>query len=468
MLKLLRNKKLMKIVMWSLVVIFAVWGVGSMTMSGKSYAGSIFDKKISLQDYNRSYGAVLNRARIIYGDQLSKLEKFLNLKAQAWDRLILMHVASKKHLRASNKEIIQRITGFPFFQRNGLFDKSLYQYMTVSVFRTTPRDFEESVRGDIVIDKLVELVTKNVDLSENEIKQAYIESNELANISFIILKSDNYTEDITVKDEEIQSFYDANKAAFISPVMANAVYLEFPFYEDKENARFAADEILAETRKGKTLNNISGEYSLELKETGNFPLSADISETGLPYSLVLAAFGLEEGEISDAIEDDDKFYVLEIKSKIAPRQLTYEQARQQAKNMLIIEKASSAAYETAKNIFELLQSNSSVLENIAEDLNYSVLKADNISRKSHIEHIGQSDDFLKEVFSLNINKTTGPIKVPGGFAIARLDSITPIDDEAYQKDKSEFTEKLLQGKKSSFFQKWFNDLKAKANLKDNL
>jgi len=468
MLKPLRNKKLMAIVMWSLVVIFAVWGVGSVAMSGKSSAGTIFGKKISLQEYNRSYGAVLNRARMIYGEQLPKLEKFLNLRSQAWDRLMLIYAASKKHLRASNKEVIQRIAAFPFFQRNGLFDKNLYNYITVSVFRTTSRDFEESVRGDIIIDKLISVVTKDVALTEEEIKQAYVESNELADISYIVLNSDNYTDGIVAEDAEIQSFYNDNKAIFISSATANAVYLEFPFYEDKENARFSADEIYAETIKGKKLGDISKEYGLELKDTGDFPLSADIEGTSLPYSLVLVCFGLEQGQISEVIEDEDRFYVLEMKSKAAPRQLSYEQSREQAKDMLIREKASSVAYETAKNISQLIQSDSSTLENIAKDLGYNVSKANNISRKSPIEQIGKSEGFAKEVFSLNVNEAAGPIKTLEGFAIVRLDSITQIDDGAYEKDKAEFTEKLMQEKKSTAFQKWFTELKQKANLKDNL
>ena len=468
MLKALRNKKLMKIVMWSLVVIFAAWGIGSVTMSGKSSAGTVFGKKISLQEYNRNYSAVLNRARMIYGDQLPKIEKFLNLRTQAWDRIILLCIASKKRLKTSNKEVIQRIAGFTFFQRNGIFDKNLYNYITVSALRTTPRDFEESVRGDIIIDKLINLVTKDIALTEDEIKQAYIEENQLVDISFIILKSDNYTDGITVEDTEIRSFYNNNKALFLSPSMANVIYLEFPFYEDKENARFAADEIHTEIRKGKKINEISKEYNLELKETGDFPLSADIAETGLSYSLVLASFGVEQGQISEVIEDEDRFYVLEMKSKAAPRQLSYEQSREQAKDMLIREKASSVAYETAKNISQLIQSDSSTLENIAKDLGYNVSKANNISRKSPIEQIGKSEGFAKEVFSLNVNEAAGPIKTLEGFAIVRLDSITQIDDGAYEKDKAEFTEKLMQEKKSTAFQKWFTELKQKANLKDNL
>ena len=454
--------------MWSLVVIFAAWGMGSVAMSGKSYAGTIFGKRISLQEYNRNYSAVLNRARMIYGDQLPKLEKFLNLRAQAWDRIILMYAASKKRLRASNKEVIQRIAGFPFFQRNGVFDKNLYHYISVSVLRTSPRDFEESVRGDIIIDKLVALVTKDIISTDDDIKKAYIEANELADISFIILKSGSYTDDIVVEDAQIRSFYDANRALFISPAIANAVYLEFPFDENKENARFAADEALAEAKKGKTLSSISQEYSLELKETGDFPLSADVSETGIPYSLVLASFGVEQGETSDVIEGEDKFYILQIKTKTGPRQLLYEQAKEKAKNMLIIDKASFVAYESAKNIFQLLQSNNNTMEDIAKDLGYSVLKANNISRKSYVEGIGRSEDFLKEAFSLNINGSAGPIKVQDGFAIVRLDSVAPIDDETYKNDKSVFAEKFTQDKKNDAFQKWFSSLKEKSNLKDNL
>ncbi|MDP8293109.1 MAG: SurA N-terminal domain-containing protein, partial [Candidatus Orphnella occulta] len=104
MLKSLRNKKLMQVIMWGLVVIFAAWGMGSMATSRKSIAGTIFNKNISAQEYSKSYNAVLNRAKLMYGDKLPKLEKLLDLKNQAWDRLILLAEGKKKRLKATNKE----------------------------------------------------------------------------------------------------------------------------------------------------------------------------------------------------------------------------------------------------------------------------------------------------------------------------------------------------------------------------
>jgi parvulin-like peptidyl-prolyl isomerase len=97
-----------------------------------------------------------------------------------------------------------------------------------------------------------------------------------------------------------------------------------------------------------------------------------------------------------------------------------------------------------------------------------VLKADNISRKSHVEGIGRSEEFLKAAFSADKGGAAGPVRIQNGFAVVRLDSITPIDNEVYQKDRVEFAKTLLQEKRDSAFQKWFVDMKEKSNLKDNL
>ena len=164
MLKLLRKKKLMKIIMWSLVIVFALWGAGSVATIKKASAGKIFNKNISIQQYNRSYLAVLNRAKMIYGDKLPKLEKFLNLKNQAWDRLILEYAAKKKHIRASNQEVISQIASYPFLQKSGIFDERLYNYIIANVFQTTLRDFEETVRIDIIINKLISSMAGDIAL----------------------------------------------------------------------------------------------------------------------------------------------------------------------------------------------------------------------------------------------------------------------------------------------------------------
>jgi len=468
MLKPLRNKKVMKAVMWLLVIIFAAWGVGSVALSGKSYAGIVFGKKISLQEYNKSYASVLNRARIMYGDELAKVEKFLNLNSQAWDRIILLRAGAKERIKVPNQQVIERIAALPFFQRNGVFDKDIYNYITTSVLRVTPRDFEESVRGDIIIDKLIYLKTDGAHPSEDEIRQAYIKANQLADISFIVIKDNMFLNEVSIHEAQAKAYYEKHKKELLTPATAGGAYLEFPFNDDKEDAAFAANSAWVKIKKGETLDGIAKEFNLQLKDTGIFPVTLDISSTDIPYPLVLASFGLEKSKVSDVIEGKDRFYILQLGSKKASRRMTFDEARDSVNAVLTDEIASSLSFAQSQNIMNKMQSQTKSLEDMAKESNLSVNKLNNVSRNSQVDNMTPAKDFLNESFAVEAGKTAGPIKIPGGWAISRLDSITPLDEESYKRDRDSFASKLTREKENEVFKKWFQEIKQKANLKENL
>lgn len=468
MLKVLRNKKLMKIIMWSLVVVFALWGAGSVATIKKASAGKIFNKNISIQQYNRSYLAVLNRAKMVYGDKLPKLEKFLNLQNQAWDRLILQYAAKKKHIRASNQEVVSQIASYPFLQRNGIFDERLYNYIIANVFQTTLRDFEETVRVDIIIDKLISSVAGDITVSDEDIESAYRIENEKGDISYVVIDANNYKNSVTVGDSEIYKFYEKNKNNFMSPAMVDTKYIRIPFNEDKEDARFTIDEILVYIKNKKTLSDASKEFGVDIRETGAFSVNSKIPEIGLSYPFVLAALRLEEGQVSDVVEISDAFCIIELKEKIPPKTLDFEQAKESAKDMLTSEKASSLARVYAEDFTKELGKEESSLEAISKNLGFNLISAKDITRKSYIEAIGPSEDFTNKVFDINVGDISRPLKIQKGYAIIRLDNLKPIDEEKFQKEKSDFTKTLLDKKKQEKFKAWFVELKKKANLKDNI
>ncbi len=468
MLKSLRNKKLMRIIMWGLVVIFAAWGMGSMATSRKSHAGIIFNKKVSIQEYNNSYAAVLNRAKMMYGDKLPKLEKFLDLKNQAWDRLILLYAGGKKHLKATDKEVIEKIASFPFFQQNSQFDPRLYNYIVADVFQSSPRDFEESVRDDIIIEKLMNSETKGLTITDTEIEAAYRAENELADISFILVPPEGYKQQVSIKKAEIRSFYNNHKDRFLKPATVNVNYIKIPFGEDKEDARFTADEISQEIKKRRTLKNVAGEYGLEVKETGNFSMNSAIPEIGLSYPFTMEALKLKRDQVSNVVEAGDSFYIMRLRSKTLPTPGSFDESRKKAEEILIDEKASSMAKSHADDILLLINTASRSLEDIAEESGYKLQTAQQIARGSYIQEIGSSEEFSQVAFSLNVGDTGGPAKTQKGYALIRVNALKPINQEKFLEDKNAIREKLINEKKQKSFQNWFSQLKKESNLRGQL
>jgi len=454
--------------MWALVVVFVSWGLGSVATSRKVYAGIIFGKKISVQEFNRSYQAVLNRAKMMYGDKLASVEKFLNLKSQAWDRLILAYAAKRKHIRSSNKEVIEKIASLPLFQRNGAFDDRLYDYIVTNVFGSTSRNFEESIRDDIAIEKLMDSVTRNTRLSKNEIRQAYRAENEFGDVSFILIKPESYKDQVSTDEEKLLSFYKQNKEGFRSLVSVNVLYLRIPFSDKKEDAQYAAEDILAEIKRGKNMEEVSKQYGLKLKESGLFSINSKIPEIGLSYPFALAALRLKKGEVSDVIETMDSFCIMQLKSKKPPSLLPFEEVKTKVRDALIKEKGWALAESVAERIAQAIADKDKTLEDASRELKLKISTAKKINKKSYIEEIGPSDLFTEAVFSLQVGESGGMAKTQKGYTIIRLDDLTPIDKSKFQEEKESFSKELLEKRKQEEFKSWFIELKKKAELKDNL
>jgi len=182
MLRLLRNKKTAKRIWIGLAIVimpaFLFWGLGSAVRSKEesAFIGKINGKKITLLEYKDALSAVRNAAIIRFGDRFDEIQKEINLEAQAWERLLLIYEAKKYKLTASDREVIESIESYAFFQRKGNFDNRTYNDLLRYVFRTPARTFEEQMRENIIIVKLYNKITENITLNDKEIRDEYIKA----------------------------------------------------------------------------------------------------------------------------------------------------------------------------------------------------------------------------------------------------------------------------------------------------
>ena len=66
-------------------------------------------KKISVEDFNKVYKNAHIQAVRQYGYNLNKVAHLLNLEAQTWDLMILLHETEKRKIKISNKDIVANI-----------------------------------------------------------------------------------------------------------------------------------------------------------------------------------------------------------------------------------------------------------------------------------------------------------------------------------------------------------------------
>ena len=190
MLKLMRKKGFAKkiILAIAIVIIFTFGFMGTAYLvtgsGGTNYAGKIFGKKIPVEDFNKIYQNARIQAVRQYGFNLNKVAHLLNLEAQTWDLLILLHEAKKRKIKISNDEIVNSIEKDNSFKKNDQFDVLLYNTILRNL-QIRPRDYEENVRDNLKIAELYKQVTSSVVLVDEDVFKEYQNRNEKIQTSYV-------------------------------------------------------------------------------------------------------------------------------------------------------------------------------------------------------------------------------------------------------------------------------------------
>jgi peptidyl-prolyl cis-trans isomerase D len=176
MLKIMRGHKffsvfLLTVITVMIIISFVFWGIGPQDNPATTFAAQVEDIKITLDEYWRTYDNEYKRLR----DQDTSPEEIekLNLKDSILNALInrtvLLIAAEKAGITVIQSELQEAISNTPYFQRNGVFDQNVYK-RALKLSRTTPSMFENSLRNDMVITKMRQLIEETAELSSEELK----------------------------------------------------------------------------------------------------------------------------------------------------------------------------------------------------------------------------------------------------------------------------------------------------------
>lgn len=229
MLKFFRQKHIAKIVFWALVILilpaFVLWGTGGIGRSkekGPSYVGLIDRKKISFEDLAENMTGIRSLLVLNYFARPQVLDTFLNNKPLvaklAWERLICLREARKHKIKIPDKDVIAYIRSHPIFLRNGSFDSRIYGYVLTHNIGLAPRSFEEIVRENLMIQRLKDIIAKDITVSDEEVLKEYKEENEKLKISYILTGTKDFEDKVSMDDKTIKDYYEKHKSEFILPL----------------------------------------------------------------------------------------------------------------------------------------------------------------------------------------------------------------------------------------------------------
>ncbi len=427
---------------------------------------------ISASAFLEDYREAVRRYQVQSGGEFSTaLARQLGIPDQVVGELvrhrILVLEAQKHGILVTDAEIGNSITNAPAFQQNGVFvGRDAYLDM-LRAARLNPRDFEASLRSDLLAEKLQLLITQSPHISDLELLEEYRRRNERASLDLWFLSEDSWRGDVEVSEAEARERYLEDARAFETPTARRVRYLtlseqtiaeeisvrqrEIQRYYDRNLFQYqlgeqaAASHILlqpesdAEEAATRTLASRLADRARAGEDFAELARTYSVDEATAEAGGSLGVFGPEEmlpefsevvfsmmpGETSDPIRTDYGFHVVRLESRRPAETREISEVEGEIETRLRREKAAELLDERVLALGSRVES-ADALEEITETIEitdgYPLLipqESGFFGEGEEIAEIG-SAEAARLAFELEIGAVGGPVRLSTGFAFIEV------------------------------------------------
>ncbi len=162
---------------------------------------------------------------------------------------------------------------------------------------------------------------------------ASFQAPEQANIEYLVLDLDAVKKTVVPSEQDLKTYYEQNAARLAgkeerraSHILINAA--KTASAEDRQKAKAKADELLATLRK--TPARFAELAKSNSQDAGSAPNGGDLDFFGrgaMVKPFEDAAFAMKKGDISDVVESDFGYHIIQLTDVRAPKQSSFEEAR---------------------------------------------------------------------------------------------------------------------------------------------
>lgn len=457
------------------------------------------DQGITVAEFTQAYQNQLQAYRSAYGQDVNEqLLRQLGFDRQVLQQLIdqeaLMFEANRLGISVTDAEVRQRILAMPSFQENGQFigEQKYRQILDMQQPPMTPAQFEASLRQQMVMEKLRAVVTDWITVTDAEVNAEYRRRNEKVKVDLVHFSSEAFRGQATASDAETTAHFEANKEQYrvgeqrkiryllidgeamlndiavaprdveryyndnidqyTTPEQVRASHILFRTEGKDETAvRAAAEQVMAEAKKGADFAELARKYSEDeaTKEVGGdldyFPRGA--VET--PFED--AAFSLEPGSVGDLVKTSFGLHIVKVIDRKAAVTRTLDEVRAAVTEQLKEERAQRQMTALASEIGKTLKTPAD-LDKAAAARGWKVEESAYFTREDSILGLSGSTQLVAQAFELTEAEVTPAISVTRGLVFAALAGKQPASIPVLDAVKERVRDDVVKTKASKLAQ----------------
>jgi peptidyl-prolyl cis-trans isomerase D len=459
---------------------------------GKGVVATVAGEQVTATEVQREARQIIQQQYPQLASQASMLMPMVVPEAaqQLIDQKALLAEAHRLGLRATDEEIRDELQKSPnlgpvFFPGGVFIGEEKYQQLLQEHELTVPL-FEQSVRDEIVTNKLRNLIGGGATVTDADVRQAFDKQDTKVKFEYAVLTKDSILKELHPTDVELKAYYDRNKLQYnnsipekrkISYVLVDtgriatetsvtlpdlqAYYAEhrdefrepeqvnirqiviknpLPGTDGKvdqkgaDDARKKAEDILKQLKAGGNFADLAKEESQDTTakdggslgwvQRGSFP-APDMEK---------AAFALPKGGTSDVINAGYASVILHVDDKQAVRMKSLDDVKGQIEPVIKQKKAGSAADAQAGGM--LTQARADGLDKAAAAQGLQVVTTDFVGRNDSLPGIGTSLAFMEAVFGQPEKSPPDEAALPQGFAVFQVQAVKPAATPTFEEIRS--------------------------------
>jgi peptidyl-prolyl cis-trans isomerase D len=486
-----------KLLLFLLVVSFAIWGISGRMISGlgSPHVIEVGSTTVSQKDYRLAYEREVQILSQQFGTQLTRQQaQALGLDSQVLGQLVagavLDEEARRMGLGVSKDKLAELARADPAFRGpDGKFDRDQFE----AVLRhagMTAEDYLKNRKAVAVRQQIVEAISdglaapdafleavalyrgedRTVDYvavprsviepieepAESALKSWFDEHKatyaapEYRKISYVKLDPEALADPSSISDDEVKKDYDEHIASYTTP---ETRAIEALVFKTPEAAKAAFDS----TRTGATFEDL---VKAEGKTMSDVELGTFAKKDVPDPAIADAAFALQANQVSDVINGSFGPVLLRV-TAITPEVVKpFDAVKEDIRKQLAIGEAARTVLD-AHDAYEDARAGGATMAEAAAKLDLKVVTIDAIDRRAMrpdgtiVGDLPESEELLKQAFDAEVGSENPAINIGSdGYLYYEVDSVTQardrtleeVHDKAVADWKSEQAEKRLDAK----------------------
>lgn len=350
-----------------IVVPFMFFGI-NYDFIARGFAAKVEGVEISSAQFENAYQAELARFNEFGGELQPEIRRLIRqgvLENLIRETLVDIYLQQSGY-RVTDQMITDLIQRSPEFQVDGKFSKDRY-YAWLDQRGLTPTSFEANQRGTLRLRQLqrgvgatafvtpaeyrtylnlygqrrtaaiaifdVDAAVDEVSVSDEEIETYYINnpeefrSPESVDLQYVVIDRRALSEAVELTDKDIEDYYRQSAGRYQQDERREARHILIPFGDDEKTAEQQARSLAERARAGEPFADLAKQYSADggtAEKGGDLGMA---TKSQLPPALADAVFSLQKGEVAGPLRSDFGFHVVKLENVEAGGPLPLEQVR---------------------------------------------------------------------------------------------------------------------------------------------